>query len=658
MNKFIPIRHLTPRKLFLVAYDMAASVVAPILSLYLLYENAIPGRYIAQFKSTWFIFVILSAICFSLSGFYSQMWPFARGSQYLVLVAGTDIQLFLSVLIFQVMKRNYSLAFYIIYWFLLTAAVFSIRYFYRFYHTRRQVRQIRKLQKGKRPIRVMIVGAGRAGTQIIVELKTSQSLRVPICAVDDNPLIHFYKNNGVPVLGDRNDIVELAESHRIDEIIVAIPSASSETLRDILAICHKTNCRVRLLPFFSELSSEEVHLSDVRDIRIEDLLGRDPVVYDMERVSRFIESKVVLITGGGGSIGSELAIQIAAFHPALLILFDICENSVYDLQQELLAQFGRRLNLKVLIGSVRDAKRLASIFSEWRPDVVFHAAAHKHVPLMEISPGEAVKNNVYGTYNTALMAARYGTSRFVLVSTDKAVNPTNVMGATKRLCEIVVLTLNKLSPRTSFSAVRFGNVLGSSGSVIPLFEKQIKEHRPVTVTHPDVERFFMTIPEASSLVLQAGAYARGGEIFVLDMGEPVRIDDLARDLIRLSGLVPDVDVPIEYIGLRPGEKMKEELFLSNESIVRTDHEKINILSQIDDPGLLSREIEVLLRLTSNQEETGLDGFMEQLLSVLEIDAPSIGSLMNIRLPAVPYDSNCETALAPEEGAATLSAGGN
>lgn len=658
MNKFIPIRHLTPRKLFLVAYDMAASVVAPILSLYLLYENAIPGRYIAQFKSTWFIFVILSAICFSLSGFYSQMWPFARGSQYLVLVAGTVIQLFLSVLIFQVMKRNYSLAFYIIYWFLLTAAVFSIRYFYRFYHTRRQVRQIRKLQKGKRPIRVMIVGAGRAGTQIIVELKTSQSLRVPICAVDDNPLIHFYKNNGVPVLGDRNDIVELAESHRIDEIIVAIPSASSETLRDILAICHKTNCRVRLLPFFSELSSEEVHLSDVRDIRIEDLLGRDPVVYDMERVSRFIESKVVLITGGGGSIGSELAIQIAAFHPALLILFDICENSVYDLQQELLAQFGRRLNLKVLIGSVRDAKRLASIFSEWRPDVVFHAAAHKHVPLMEISPGEAVKNNVYGTYNTALMAARYGTSRFVLVSTDKAVNPTNVMGATKRLCEIVVLTLNKLSPRTSFSAVRFGNVLGSSGSVIPLFEKQIKEHRPVTVTHPDVERFFMTIPEASSLVLQAGAYARGGEIFVLDMGEPVRIDDLARDLIRLSGLVPDVDVPIEYIGLRPGEKMKEELFLSNESIVRTDHEKINILSQIDDPGLLSREIEVLLRLTSNQEETGLDGFMEQLLSVLEIDAPSIGSLMNIRLPAVPYDSNCETALAPEEGTATLSAGGN
>lgn len=647
---------MTPRKLFLIAYDMAASVIAPFLSLYLLYEGSIPKRYLVQFKSSWFIFVILSAICFSFSGFYSQMWPFARGSQYLVLVAGTVIQLFLSVLTFQVIKRNFSLAFYIFYWFLLTAAVFSIRFFYRFYHTRRQVRRIRQKQKGRQPIRVMIVGAGQAGTQIIVELKTTQSLRVPICAVDDNPLIHFYKNNGVPVLGDRNDIVELAEQHRIDEIIVAIPSASSETLRDILAICHQTNCRVRLLPFFSELSSEQVHLSDVRDIRIEDLLGRDPVVYDMERVSQFIKNKVVMITGGGGSIGSELARQIASFHPALLILFDICENSVSDLQHDLQAHFGKALNLKVLIGSVRDAKRLASIFAEWRPSVVFHAAAHKHVPLMESSPEEAVKNNVYGTYNTALMAARYETSRFVLVSTDKAVNPTNVMGATKRLCEIVVLTLNKLSPSTSFSAVRFGNVLGSSGSVIPLFEKQIREHRPVTVTHPEIERFFMTIPEASSLVLQAGAYARGGEIFILDMGEPVRIDDLARDLIRLSGLVPDVDVPIEYIGLRPGEKMKEELFLKDESIVRTGHEKISILAQIDDTHLLSDEVKRLLRLTSNGIDTGLEGFMEHLLSVLEKDPPSGDAGYEGCLPVVPYDSTCEINLPFPGAAATMPAG--
>lgn len=648
MNKIFLIRHLTPRKLFLFAYDMAATVAAPVISLFLLYEGVIPPHYLDQIKSTWFIFVILSVICFSLSGFYSQMWPFARGSQYLVLVAGTIIQLFLSVLTLQVMKRNYALAFYIIDWFLLTAAVFTIRFLYRFYHARRQVRQIRRQHKGLRPIRVMIVGAGQAGTQIIVELKSTQSLRIPILLIDDNPLILYYKNNGVPVLGNRHDIVTLAEQHDIDEIIVAIPSASSDTLRDILGICHQTRCRVRLLPFFSELSSEQAHLSDIRDIRIEDLLGRDPVVYDMDRVSYFIKNKVILITGGGGSIGSELATQIAAFSPGLLILFDICENSVYNLQQDLIARYGKTLNLKVLIGSVRDARRLANVFSEWRPDVVFHAAAHKHVPLMEISPGEAVKNNVYGTYNTALMAARYGTSRFVLVSTDKAVNPTNVMGATKRLCEIVVLTMNKLSPRTSFSAVRFGNVLGSNGSVIPLFEKQIREHRPVTVTHPDVERFFMTIPEASSLVLQAGAYARGGEIFVLDMGDPVRIDDLARDLIRLSGYVPGVDVPIEYVGLRPGEKMKEELFLKDESIVRTAHDKINILSQIDDPGLLAREIGQLLRLTANGDETGLSDFMAQLLAVLEDDPGERTGGAVSRLPVVPYDSTCEIELPPVE----------
>ncbi|MFA5585780.1 MAG: nucleoside-diphosphate sugar epimerase/dehydratase [Saccharofermentanales bacterium] len=653
MNKFIPIRHLTPRKLFLIAYDMAASVVAPVLSLYLLFETLIPRRYIEQIKLTWFVFVILSAVCFSLSGFYSQMWPFARGSQYLVLVSGTIIQLFLTVLTFQIMERSFPLAFYIIYWFLLTAAVFSIRYFYRIYHSRRQVRRIRKKQRDLRPIRVMIVGAGQAGTQIIVELKTTQSLRIPVCAIDDNPLIHFYKNNGVPVLGGRDDIVELAESLEIDEIIVAIPSASSQTLRDILAICHETRCRVRLLPFFSELSSEQVHLSDVRDIRIEDLLGRDPVVYDMDKVSLFIRNKVVLVTGGGGSIGSELAKQIAAFHPALLILFDISENSVYDLQQELLALYGKTLNLKILIGSVRDAKRLAHVFSRWRPDVVFHAAAHKHVPLMEDSPGEAIKNNIYGTYHTALMAARYGAGRFVLVSTDKAVNPTNVMGATKRLCEIVVLALNKLSPATSYSAVRFGNVLGSSGSVIPLFERQIKEHRPVTVTHPEVQRFFMTIPEASSLVLQAGAYARGGEIFVLDMGKPVRIDDLARDLIRLSGLVPDVDVPIEYIGLRPGEKMKEELFLPEESIVRTEHEKISILSQIDDPQLLKVEIDRLLKL-ADDPETGLESFIDQLLHVLESAGGEPGEETYCSLPQVPYNSLCPVDLPPVDSSLTSS----
>ncbi len=642
-------RQLTPKKLFLIVYDLSVSVISLGLAIFIFYEGTVPANMFENLKMTWYIFALIASICFHLSGFYTEMWPYARGSQYLVLIAGTTLQLALSVGALQILKKNFPLAVYIIYWFILTSGVFAIRIFYRFYRARQLISRVKKGQKGQEHIRVMIVGAGQAGGQIIVELKSTQSIRIPVLAVDDNPLILNYKNNGVPVLGGRDDIVRLAEEYRIDEIIVAIPSAPSETLRNILKICHQTNCRVRLLPFFSELSKDRVHLSDVRDIQIDDLLGRDPVNYDMERVSRFIKGKVVLVTGGGGSIGSELAIQIAAFQPRVLVLLDICENSVYDLQQDLFARYGKGLNLKVLIGSVRDAKRLAEVFERWRPQVVFHAAAHKHVPLMEDSPGEAVKNNVYGTYNTALMAARYGVDRFVLISTDKAVNPTNVMGATKRLCEIVILMLNKYWPHTSFAAVRFGNVLGSSGSVIPLFEKQIRERRPVTVTHPDVERFFMTIPEASSLVLQAGAYARGGEIFILDMGKPVRIDDLARDLIRLSGLVPDVDVPIDYVGLRPGEKMKEELFLEEEMITRTEHKKINILSQIEDPELLREEIRILKGLI-NDRKTGLAQFLNQLLSALECSAGQTESLMLSRLPNIPYDSTLPLQPRPDETA--------
>ncbi len=637
-------RHLTPRKAFLVAYDMASSVIASLLALLFIYEWAVPLHYWTQFKNTWFVFVIISMVLFPLFGFYAQMWAFARGSQYLSLIAGTTTQLFLTVLVLQLMKRNYSLPTYIIYWFLLTGAVMSIRVLYRFYQLNRQVRRAKRRAKGGTKIRVMIVGAGAAGSQIIVELKTTQSLRIPVCAVDDNELTHYYKNNGVPVLGGRNDIESLAESMKIDEIIVAMPSASTRTVRDILAICHRTDCRVRILPFFSELRGDQVHLSDVRDIRIDDLLGRDAVEYDMEKVSDFIHDKTVLVTGGGGSIGSELANQIASFDPALLVLYDIYENGVYELQQELIARYGRKLNLKVLIGSVRDINRLDQIFNEFAPDVVFHAAAHKHVPLMEDSPGEAVKNNIYGTYNVALAAARFGTPRFVLVSTDKAVNPTNVMGASKRLCEIVILTLDKIWKDTSFAAVRFGNVLGSSGSVIPLFEKQINRRQPVTVTHPKVERYFMTIPEASSLVLQAGAYARGGEIFVLDMGEPVRIDQLARDMIRISGLVPDVDIPIHYVGLRPGEKMREELFLSAENFVQTDHKKIFSLSQVDDTEFLKREISGLENLIGADEDIGLIAFMDKLLNALEhceeIDFPTAIET----LPEVPYDPLCQTMM--------------
>lgn len=611
------IRHLTPRKAFLIAFDAASTVVSAFVSLLLIFEWSVPVRYWNQFKETWFVFVIIALAVFPLFGFYTQMWAFARGSQYVILFAGTTAHLFLTVLVLQLMKRNYTLPIYILFWFLLTGAVTAIRFLYRFYRSHRMVKMAKRRTKGDRDIRVMIVGAGAAGSQLIVELKTTQSQRIPVCAVDDNVLTHHYRNNGVPVLGDRHDIETLAVDMRIDEIIVAIPSASSKTIQNILEICHRTNCRVRILPFFSELDGGRVHLSDVRDIRIEDLLGREAVEYDMDKVRDFIRDKTVLVTGGGGSIGSELSRQIASFEPALLILYDVYENGVYELQQDLLERYGRRLNLKVLIGSVRDSRRVDQLFYEYAPDVVFHAAAHKHVPLMEDSPGEAVKNNIYGTYNVAMTAARYGAPRFVLISTDKAVRPTNVMGASKRLCEIVIMTLDKIWKDTSFAAVRFGNVLGSSGSVIPLFEKQIKNRRPVTVTHPKVERYFMTIPEASSLVLQAGAYAEGGEIFVLDMGEPVRIDKLARDMIRISGLVPDVDIPIQYIGLRPGEKMREELFLSAEQFVETDHKKIFSLKQVDDMDYLKKEIDVLEKIIGADEALGLETFMNQLLTALE-----------------------------------------
>ncbi|HHX19048.1 MAG TPA: polysaccharide biosynthesis protein [Clostridiaceae bacterium] len=630
-------RHLTPRKAFLIAFDAASTVIAALLSLLLIFEGVVPARYWGQFKDTWFVFVLIGLVVFPLFGFYTQMWAFARGTQYLILFAGTTAHLFLSVLVFQLMERNYTLPTYILFWFLLTGAVTAIRLLYRFYQSHRLVRRSRRRSKGNERIRVMIVGAGAAGSQIIVELKTAQSRRIPVCAVDDNVLTHHYRNNGVPVLGDRHDIERLAHEMRIDEIIVAIPSASSETIRNILEICHRTDCRVRILPFFTELDGGKVHLSDVRDIRIDDLLGREAVEYDMDKVSAFIRDKTVLVTGGGGSIGSELATQIASFKPALLILYDVYENGVYELQQDLFERYGRHLNLKVLIGSVRDCKRIEQLFLEYAPDVVFHAAAHKHVPLMEDSPGEAVKNNIYGTYNVALTAARCGVPRFVLISTDKAVNPTNVMGASKRLCEIVIMALDKIWKDTSFAAVRFGNVLGSSGSVIPLFEKQIRHRHPVTVTHPKVERYFMTIPEASSLVLQAGAYAKGGEIFVLDMGDPVRIDKLARDMIRISGLVPDVDIPIQYIGLRPGEKMREELFLSAEQFVQTDHKKIFSLTQVDDMKYLKKEVAKLEKIIGADEELGLSCFMKQLLSVLESCGDVNVQESRASLPDVPYD---------------------
>ena len=421
----------------------------------------------------------------------------------------------------------------------------------------------------------IVIGAGEAGNMIIKELKSSKYLNQKVvCVIDDNPFKKGKYIHGIRIVGGRDMIQEAAKKYDAEEIILAIPSAGNKATRDILRICNLTDCKLKILPGMYQLINDEVGVSNLREVSIEDLLGRDTINIDMESVGQYVSNKRVLVTGGGGSIGSELCRQIAAHNPKLLIIFDIYENNAYEIQQELIRKYPN-LKLEVLIGSVRNTSRIESVMEYYRPDVVFHAAAHKHVPLMEDSPNEAIKNNVFGTYKTARAADKYGVKKFVLISTDKAVNPTNIMGASKRMCEMIVQTFSKYS-RTEYVIVRFGNVLGSNGSVIPLFKKQMEAGGPVTVTHPDIIRYFMTIPEAVSLVLQAGAYAHGGEIFVLDMGEPVKIADLAKNLIRLSGYTLGVNMEIKYTGLRPGEKLYEELLTKEEGLQKTANDLIFI----------------------------------------------------------------------------------
>lgn len=472
---------------------------------------------------------------------------------------------------------------------------------------------------------VMVIGAGAAGQTILREMKTSDELStVPKCVIDDNPNKWGRFMEGVPIVGGRDSILASVEKYHIDQIMFAIPTASPQVKRDILNICKETKCELKSLPGLYQLANGDVSLSKMKPVAVEDLLGRDPIKVNMDEIFQYIKGKVILVTGGGGSIGSELCRQIAAHEPKQLIIFDVYENNAYEIEQELRRKYKDKLNLVVLIGSVRDSRRIDMVFKKYRPEIVYHAAAHKHVPLMETSPNEAIKNNVVGTYKTAYAALKYKTERFVLISTDKAVNPTNIMGASKRLCEMVIQSMDAISKAgrmdvlpylhahrdgnlhdpegqaevqsigssdnviriesvknnenrgTQFVAVRFGNVLGSNGSVIPLFKKEIEAGGPVTVTHPDIVRYFMTIPEAVSLVLQAGTYAWGGEIFVLDMGEPVKIDTLARNLIKLSGYEPDVDIKLQYTGLRPGEKLFEEKLMAEEGMKQTDNKLIHI----------------------------------------------------------------------------------
>ena len=434
----------------------------------------------------------------------------------------------------------------------------------------------------KKPVdRVMVIGAGAAGQMIIKELQNSGKVMSKVCcAIDDNVNKHGKMIEGVEIVGNRYDIVNMAKKYAITRIIYAIPSNSAEEHSKILNICKETGCKLQTIPGMYQLINDEVSVSRLRDVEVTDLLGREQVKVNNDEIFADLGGKVVLVTGGGGSIGSELCRQIARANPRQLIIFDVYENNAYAIQQELKRNYPN-LNLETLIGSVRNTNRINYVMRTYRPDIVFHAAAHKHVPLMEDSPNEAIKNNVIGTYKTATAAAQNGVQKFVLISTDKAVNPTNIMGASKRLCEMVVQMMDRQSPDTSFVAVRFGNVLGSNGSVIPLFKKQIAQGGPVTVTDKRIIRYFMTIPEAVSLVLQASYYAKGGEIFVLEMGEPVRIDDMARNLIRLSGFTPDVDIQIVYTGLRPGEKLYEELLMNEEGLQETDNKLIHIGKPIE-----------------------------------------------------------------------------
>ena len=424
---------------------------------------------------------------------------------------------------------------------------------------------------------IMIIGAGFAGSKLISDINANDNFAdcTVKCVIDDNPYKWEKFIDGVKIIGGCDKIIEAAERYKIDMIVFSIPACPSDRKAEILKICQKTSCQIRVVPsVYQLLTDRNLGISSVRKVEIEDLLGRDTIDINVASVMDYVMGKTVLITGGGGSIGSELCRQIAAHNPNKLIIFDIYENNAYDIQNELLDRYPK-LDLVTLIGSVRDKERLESVFKKYKPDLVYHAAAHKHVPLMEFNPNESIKNNVFGTANTAFYADKYGAKKFVLISTDKAVNPTNIMGASKRICEMIVQSFNNHS-KTEFVAVRFGNVLGSNGSVIPLFKKQIANGGPVTVTDPEIIRYFMTIPEAVSLVLQAGASAKGGEIFVLDMGKPMKIVDLAENLIKLSGYVPYKDIKIEFTGLRPGEKLYEEMLMSEEGLIKTDNRLIYI----------------------------------------------------------------------------------
>ena len=562
------------RIVMLVFLDVLTVIIASFLALYIRYDfsfRMIPTYYMEYVATYAVINIPLTLLIYLVFRLYQSVWAYASASELLEGGGASIVSTAEQMIGMQLLDIQMPRSYHVIYMMMLIVGTTGIRFGYRLLRVIRE-----KVYGGERDrINTMLIGAGAAGNTILKEIEGSEYLRIKVCCIiDDNRAKQGKYLRGIQIVGGRHDIEAAVEQYDISEIIVALPSAEPEDLSDILNICKETGCKIRRLPGLYQLVNGEVSISKLREVRIEDLLGREPIRVNMHEITGYLKDKVVLVTGGGGSIGSELCRQIAKAEPKQLVIVDIYENNAYDIQQELVREYPD-LDLQVLIGSVRSNHRLDEVFGMYHPEIVYHAAAHKHVPLMEVSPKEAIKNNVFGTYKTAATAIRYGVKRFVLISTDKAVNPTNIMGASKRMCEMVIQMMNQRSG-TEFVAVRFGNVLGSNGSVIPLFERQIAQGGPVTVTHPDIVRYFMTIPEAVSLVLQAGSYAKGGEIFVLDMGKPVKILDMAENLIKLSGYKPGVDIKIEFTGLRPGEKLYEELLMDEEGLKETDNHRIYI----------------------------------------------------------------------------------
>ena len=598
--------------LFLIIYDLVAGVGSYFVALWLRFDchfAEIPYEYLTAWLKFTPIYAIVSIVVFLVMHLYQSIWEFASYVELRRIALGSVILGVFHTVCITLLFQRMPISYYLIGISIQFMLVLFVRFAYRFIILERSKRT--RLHQKAMASRVMLIGAGSAGQMILRDLHNAKEVNECVCCIiDDNKNKWGRFIDGVPIVGGRDDILLNVDKYRIEKIFLAIPSATAEQRRDILDICKETKCELKNLPGVYEFVTGNVTAKSMKDVAVEDLLGRDPIKVNMDEIYQFIADKVIMVTGGGGSIGSELCRQIAQHNPKQLIVFDIYENNAHAIGLELKDKFPE-LNLKVLIGSIRDSRRINEVFAKYKPDVVYHAAAHKHVPLMEDSPCESIKNNAIGTYKTAYAAMMNGCKRFVLISTDKAVNPTNIMGASKRLCEMIIqsfdrkirdgksndlsplhvhtedvdgsmlgMTFSMDEPKTEFVAVRFGNVLGSNGSVIPRFKEQIAKGGPVTVTHPDIIRYFMTIPEAASLVLQAGTYADGGEVFVLDMGSPVKIDTLARNLIRLSGLKPDVDIKISYTGLRAGEKLYEEKLMSEEGMRTTPNHLIHIGSPI------------------------------------------------------------------------------